>query len=101
MAADTPNTIAINNTVIYNNILNNGEGGVIVHSNAPGDVVTGNSIMYNVFSANGYLLEGVIIGGEGAVPSNNTTIVGNVFQNEAVYRPRDKHHGRRNIMGLR
>ena len=86
VAADTPNTIAINNTVIYNNILNNGEGGVIVHSNAPGDVVTGNSIMYNTFSANGYLptLEGVIIGGEGTVPVTDTTIVGNVFQNEAI-----------------
>ena len=86
VAADTPNTIAINNTVIYNNILNNGEGGVIVHSNAPGDVVTGNSIMYNTFSANGYLptLEGVIIGGEGNVPVTDTTIVGNVFQNEAI-----------------
>ena len=86
VAADTPNTIAINNSVIYNNILNNGEGGVIVHSNAPGDVVTGNSIMYNTFSANGYLptLEGVIIGGEGTVPVTDTTIVGNVFQNEAI-----------------
>jgi parallel beta-helix repeat protein len=86
VAADTPNTIAINNTVIYNTILNNGEGGVIVHSNAPGDVVKGNSIMYNVFSANGYLptLEGVIIGGEGTVPVTDTTIVGNVFQNEAI-----------------
>jgi len=86
VAADTPNTIAINNTVIYNNILNNGEGGVIVHSNAPGDVVTGNSILYNVISANGYLptLEGVIVGGEGNVPVDDTSIIGNVFQNEAI-----------------
>lgn len=86
VAADTPNTIAINNTVIYNNILNNGEGGVIVHSNAPGDVVKGSIIDYNTFSANGYLptLEGVIIGGEGTVPVTDTTIVGNVFQNEAI-----------------
>ena len=86
LAADTPNTIAVNNTVIYNNILNNGEGGVIVHSNAPGDVVTNNSIMYNVISANGYLptLEGVIVGGEGNVPVSDTSIIGNVFQNEAI-----------------
>ena len=86
VAADTPNTIAINNTVIYNSILNNGEGGVIVHSNAPGDVVTGNVIDYNVISADGYLptLEGVIIGGEGNVPVTDTTIVGNVFQNENI-----------------
>ncbi len=86
VAADTPNTIAVNNTVIYNNILNNGEGGVIVHSNAPGDVVKGNSILYNVISANGYLptLEGVIVGGEGNVPVDGTSIIGNVFQNEAI-----------------
>ena len=86
IAADTPNTIAINNTVIYNNILNNGEGGVIVHSNAPGDVVKSNSILYNVISANGYLptLEGVIVGGEGNVPVDGTSIIGNVFQNEAI-----------------
>jgi len=86
IAADTPNTIAINNTVIYNNILNNGEGGVIVHSNAPGDVVKNNSILYNVISANGYLptLEGVIVGGEGNVPVDGTSIIGNVFQNEAI-----------------
>jgi len=86
VAADTPNTIANNNTVIYNNILNNGEGGVVVHSNAPGDVVTGNSIIDNVISGNGYLpiLEGIIIGGEGTVPVSDTSIIGNVFQNENV-----------------
>ena len=86
VAADTPNTIAVNNTVTYNSILNNGEGGVVVHSNAPGDVVTKNSITYNVISSNGYLpvLEGIIIGGEGSVPVTDTTIVGNLFQNEAV-----------------
>jgi hypothetical protein len=72
--------------VIYNNILNNGEGGVIVHSNAPGDVVKNNFILYNVISANGYLptLEGVIVGGEGNVPVDGTSIIGNVFQNEAI-----------------
>jgi len=86
IAADTPDTTAINNTIIYNNILNNGEGGVIVHSNAPGDVVTSNSILYNVISGDGYLptLEGVIVGGEGLVPVADTSIIGNVFQNENI-----------------
>jgi len=86
IAADTPNTIAVNDTIISNNILNNGEGGVIVHSNAPGDVVTGNVIMNNVIDSDGYLptLEGIIVGGEGPVAVQSTTIVGNTFMNEAV-----------------
>jgi len=86
IAADTPNTVANGNIVINNNILNNGEGGVIVHSNAPGDVVTGNVITGNVFNANGYLptLEGVILGGEGPVAVQNTTVTDNLFHNEAI-----------------
>lgn len=86
IAADTPNTTAVNNTILSNSILNNGEGGVVVHSNALGDVVTGNVIMDNVFSADGYLptLEGIIVGGVGPVPVQVTTISGNTFQNEAI-----------------
>jgi parallel beta-helix repeat protein len=86
VAADTPNTDASFNSVINNNVLNNGEGGVIVHSNAPGDVVVGNLISGNVFTANGYLptLEGVILGGEGPVAVQNTTVVDNVFENEVI-----------------
>jgi parallel beta-helix repeat protein len=85
VAADTPNTSAVNNTVINNNILNNGEGGVVVHSNAPGDVVTGNAIIGNVISANGPpALLGIIVGGEGPVAVQSTTISGNTFQNEDV-----------------
>jgi len=40
----------------------------------------------NVFTANGYLptLEGVILGGEGPVAVKNTTVVNNVFENEAI-----------------
>jgi parallel beta-helix repeat protein len=92
VAADSPNTAAINNTVTNNNILNNGEGGVIVHSNAPGDVVTGNSIVNNVINGNGGLpdeenesdLVGIVIGGAGPVAVQDTSIIGNVFQNENV-----------------
>jgi parallel beta-helix repeat protein len=86
IAADTPNTDAINNTVYSNDILNNGEGGVIVHSNAPGDVVYGNSIVNNVIDNDGYLptLEGIIVGGEGPIAVQSTTILGNTFMNEGV-----------------
>lgn len=58
----------------------------MVHSNAPGDVVEDNSIVNNVISGNGYLptLEGIIVGGEGPVAVQDTSIIGNVFQNEAV-----------------
>jgi parallel beta-helix repeat protein len=86
VAADTPNTSATNNTIISNNILNNGEGGVVIHSNAPGDVVTGNAIINNVFNANGYApgLVGIVMGGEGPVAVQSTTITGNTFQNEAT-----------------
>ena len=86
VAADTPNTSARNNTIISNNILNNGEGGVVIHSNAPGDVVTGNAIINNVFNANGYApgLVGIVMGGEGPVAVQSSTITGNTFQNEAT-----------------
>ena len=86
VAADTPNTSATNNTVISNNILNNGEGGVIIHSNAPGDVVTGNAIINNVFTANGFApnLVGIVMGGEGPVAVQSSTITGNTFQNEVT-----------------
>jgi len=86
IAADTPNTDASFNTVINNNVLNNGEGGVVVHSNAPGDVVVGNLITGNIFNANGYLptLEGIILGGEGPVAVRNTTVTNNTFENEVV-----------------
>lgn len=85
VAADTPNTSAVNNTVVSNQILNNGESGVVIHSNAPGDIVTGNEIIGNVISANGPpMLIGIIVGGEGPVAVQSTTISGNTFQNEAV-----------------
>jgi parallel beta-helix repeat protein len=87
IAADLPNTIAVNNTVIGNQILGNGEGGVVVHSNAAGDVVKGNSIMNNVFDSNGYppTLEGIIVGGDDkVVPAQNTLIMDNTFEEEAI-----------------
>jgi parallel beta-helix repeat protein len=88
VAANTPNTAAVNNTVIRNTILNNGEGGVVLHSNSPGCVVTGNTIIGNIISGNGFQppttpeLTGIIVGGEGPVPVQNTTIMDNVFHNQ-------------------
>ena len=86
VAADTPNTKAVGNSVVYNTILNNGEAGVVLHSNAPGDVVTGNLISGNVLSndGSGPKISGILVGGEGPVPVQNNTITDNVFQVEYV-----------------
>jgi hypothetical protein len=84
VAADTPNTVAINNEVLSNTIVNNGEAGVVIHSNAGGDVVSGNIISGNIISADGSgpKITGVIIGGEGPVAVQNTTITNNIIQDE-------------------
>ncbi len=84
VAADTPNTAAVNNEVLSNTIVNNGEAGVVIHSNAGGDVVSGNIISGNIISADGSgpKITGVIVGGEGPVAVQNTTITNNVIQDE-------------------
>jgi parallel beta-helix repeat protein len=84
VAADTPNTVAVNNKVLSNTIENNGEAGVVVHSNAGGDVVSGNIISGNILSADGSgpKIIGIIIGGEGPVAVQNTTITNNIIQDE-------------------
>ncbi|MCL4343641.1 MAG: right-handed parallel beta-helix repeat-containing protein [Thaumarchaeota archaeon] len=90
VAADTPNTAAINNTVSYNTVLNTGEAGVVVHSNSPGDVVVNNAIIGNTISADGDpfsvpnipIYTGILIGGEGPVPVINTTISSNMIDKE-------------------
>ena len=84
VAADFLNTVAVNNSVVFNTILNNGEGGVVIHSNDFGDVVTNNIVIGNTISGNGEtpLFPGVIVGGEGTVPVQNTTISSNIFHDE-------------------
>ena len=84
VAADFLNTVAVNNSVVFNTILNNGEGGVVIHSNDFGDVVTNNIVIGNTISGNGEtpLFPGVIVGGEGPVPVQNTTISSNIFHDE-------------------
>ena len=87
VAADVPDTFAINNSVISNTILNNGEAGVVIHSNAAGDVVTGNVISMNVIGndGSGAKIAGIIVGGESPLPSVapvKTLITGNTFHDE-------------------
>lgn len=84
VAADILNTAAVNNSVVFNTIMNNGEGGVVVHSNDFDDVVTNNVVIGNTISGNGSPSSspGVIVGGEGPVPVQNTTISSNVFHDE-------------------
>lgn len=84
VAADILNTAAINNSVAFNTIMNNGEGGVVVHSNDFGDIVTNNVVIGNTISSNGppSSSPGVIVGGEGPVPVQNTTISSNIFHDE-------------------
>lgn len=53
VAADTPNTSATHNQVINNVINGSLIPGIVVHSNAPGDVVTGTIIIGNSISNNG------------------------------------------------
>ncbi|MDG7045769.1 MAG: right-handed parallel beta-helix repeat-containing protein [Nitrososphaerota archaeon] len=90
IAADLPNTQALNNTVSYNTILNTGEAGVVIHSNAPGDVVDNNMIIGNTISADGDpfsvpnipIYTGILVGGEGPVPVKNTVISSNAIDKE-------------------
>ena len=87
VAADLPHTSAINNTVAYNTVVDNlVEGGIILHSNTPGDVVSGNHIVGNTLSGNAIVPssnKSVAILLIGAVnPVYNTTISGNIVRNE-------------------
>lgn len=54
VAADTPNTTAAFNLVIHNVINGSLIPGVVVHSNAPGDMVFGTIVMGNWISSNGF-----------------------------------------------
>jgi parallel beta-helix repeat protein len=84
IAADVPQTSAINNTVVANTVLDNQLPGIIIHSNTPGDVVSGTLILRNIISGNGGFgpqPTGITL--IGAVnPVVNTTISGNIVHNE-------------------
>ncbi len=53
VAADSPFTTVMHNTVLANNITGSLIPGIVVHSNAPGDVVTGTQLIGNTISMNG------------------------------------------------
>jgi hypothetical protein len=58
VAADAPSTMAMNN-IVLNNVVNDSLiPGLVVHSNAPGDVVSGTKLIGNVLSNDGALAEG-------------------------------------------
>ena len=87
VAADVPKTLAANNTVSYNIVLNNFIPGIIVHSNTPGDVVTGTYIIDNTVSGNGGFgpqPTGIVVIGNinGVTVVNDTVISGNILHNE-------------------
>ncbi|NMP24770.1 right-handed parallel beta-helix repeat-containing protein [Sulfobacillus harzensis] len=52
VAADTPNTVARGNQVLHNTAFDNFLPGVILHSNAPGDIVTANTVVGNTVYGN-------------------------------------------------
>jgi hypothetical protein len=53
VAADTPSTTAKDNLVLRNKVIGGWIPGIIVHSNAPGDFVTGTIILHNALESNG------------------------------------------------
>lgn len=84
IAADVAHTSAVNNTVAYNTVLNNLIPGIIVHSNTPGDLVSGTMVMGNTVSGNGGFgpqPTGITVIGE-VEQVYNTTVSGNIVHNE-------------------
>lgn len=53
VAADVPQTTAIDNVITGNTVEGNAIPGVIIHSNTPGDIVSGTVITGNIISGNG------------------------------------------------
>ncbi len=87
IAADVPFTTVQYNTVISNTSWGNGLADVVVHSNAPGDFVSNNNVLFNQLGSNNSEGQGigVIVGAEspGAVLVG-TAVVGNYFTNERI-----------------
>lgn len=79
IAADTPNSAAIDNLVQGNTSSFNGLPGVIIHSNTPGDVVDGTKIINNSISQDGFFKSpemGVL--GDGSSIMDGIAVIGNV-----------------------
>jgi nitrous oxidase accessory protein NosD len=71
VATDLPNTVVRGNSVVGNRIKFNFIPGVIIHSNAPGDVLTHTLVAHNVLAGNGSDSEAM--GGNG--PTKPTAII--------------------------
>jgi len=87
VATDRLNTIATGNQVVNNTSVDNGFAGVIIHSNAPGDVVSATAVTNNTVSHNGSPQPSIgILVATGAPTSKltGTSIVANRICNENV-----------------
>lgn len=73
VAADTPSTTAKDNIVLGNTVIGGWIPGIIVHSNAPGDLVTGTVVSFNRLISNG----------AGPDPTDAPNTAGIVIANEA------------------
>ena len=88
IAADTPNSTALNNEVINNTATKNFIPGIILHSNAPGDVLSNTTVEFNRVSGNGADAQvgalnktGIVVSGD-VMPVQNTTIKSNNVSDE-------------------
>ena len=91
VAADPPGTSTTDNWVMGNTITDNSIPGVIIHSNAPGDTVSGTVVSGNAISGNGFFPEvgltdpaqgaGIILVGE-VNPVTDTFIAANSISGE-------------------
>jgi parallel beta-helix repeat protein len=92
--APTPGTAAYDNLVIGNTLTNNGLPGVALHSHVFGQNLNGNRIIGNTIAGNGADDDagttgptGIVIFSDasgGALPIENTTVVGNTISDEAI-----------------
>ena len=95
LASDAPGVPMRATTITGNTIMGSGLPGVIVHANAPGDVIVGTTISNNVFTLNNWLntagppqLTAIGLRAEAPVPPpetpsvTNTSITGNMISNE-------------------
>jgi len=108
VAADLPNTTATDNLVINNTVTGSAIMGIIVHSNAPGDVVSGTKIIGNILSNDGHegppydptsptgiAVVAEVPGGPSPSVLNRTQVLANTVSNETygvwVYNAPDTH----------
>jgi parallel beta-helix repeat protein len=83
VAADEPDTTAMNNRITNNVSASNAGPGIIVHSNAPGDKVSNTLVLANRISGNDGI--GIMIAAEDPAASlTNTLVIANRISNEPL-----------------